>query len=139
MKDLRSVWFQDLEEIGDVYEIEMRKRQVVINRPFQVGIAVYQMAQPLILQFYYNCLDRYLDRRDFKLMQMDTDSLYFGLSRGTLEDAVQPEMREEFEEQKKGMVCLGQMERKRAGHHQHLFVFFLKNQQLELALWDYFV
>ena len=65
MKDLRSVWFQNLEEIGDVYEIEMRKRQVVINRPFQVGIAVYQMAKLQILQFYYDCLDRYLDRRDF--------------------------------------------------------------------------
>ena len=75
MKDLRSVWFQDLAEIGDVYEIEMRKRQVVINRPFQVGIAVYQMAKLRILQFYYDCLDRYLDRRDFELMQMDTDRL----------------------------------------------------------------
>ena len=81
MKYLRSVWFQDLEEIGDVYEIEMRKRQVVINRPFQVGIAVYQMAKLRILQFYYDCLDRYLDRRDFELMQMDTDSLFFGLSK----------------------------------------------------------
>ena len=49
MKDLQSVWFQDLKEIGDVYEIEMRKRQVVINRPFQVGIAVYQMAKLQIL------------------------------------------------------------------------------------------
>ena len=81
MKDLRSVWFQDLEEIGDVYEIEMRKRQVVINRRFQVGITVYQMAKLRTLQFYYDCLDRYLDRRDFELMQMDTDSLYFGLSK----------------------------------------------------------
>ena len=81
MKDLRSVWFQDLEEIGEVFEIEMRKRQVVINRPFQVVIAVYQMGKLRILQFYYDCLDRYLDRRDFELMQMDTDSLYFGLSK----------------------------------------------------------
>ena len=93
MKDLRSVWFQDLEEIAGVYEIEMRKRQVVINKPFRVGIAVYQMAKLRILQFYYDCLDRYLDRRDFQLMQMDTDSLYFGLSRETLKEAVRPEMR----------------------------------------------
>ena len=32
---------------------------------------------------------------------MGIDSLYFGLSRETLEDAVRPEMREEFEERKK--------------------------------------
>ena len=112
MKDLRSVWFQDLEEIGDVYEIEMRKRQVVMNRPFQVGIAVYQMAMLRILQFYYDCLDRYLDRRDFP--QMDTDSLYFGLSKKkTLEEAVRPEMREEFEERKKEWFAWE--EEKRAG------------------------
>ena len=37
MKDLRSVWLQDLEELGDVYEIEMRKRQVVINRTLSSG------------------------------------------------------------------------------------------------------
>ena len=87
---------------GDVYEIEMRKRQVVINRPFQVGIAVYQMAKLRILQFYYDCLDRYLDRRDFELMQMDTDSLFLGLSKKkTLEEAVRPEMLEEFEARKK--------------------------------------
>ena len=101
MRDLRSVWFQDLKEIGDVYEIEMRKRKVVINRPFQVRIAVYQMAKLRILLFYYDCLDRYLDRRDFKLMQMDTDNLYFGQSRKTLEEAVRPEMREELEARKK--------------------------------------
>ena len=96
------MWFQDLEEIGDVYEIEMRKRQVVINRPFQVGIAVYQMAKLRILQFYYDCLDRYLDRGDFELMQMDTESLYFGLSEKSAE--MLPEMRDEFEARKKRMV-----------------------------------
>ena len=116
MKDLRSVWFQELEEIGDVYEIEMRKRKVVINRPFQVGIAVYQMAKLRILQLYYTCLDRYLDRRDFELIQMDTDSLYFGLSRETLEEAVRPEIREEFEARKKnGLHGTNGAERKRAG------------------------
>ena len=93
----------------------MRKRKVVINRPFQVGIAVYQMAKLRILQFYYDGLDRYLDRQGFELMQMDIDSLYFGLSKETLEEAVRPEMREEFEARKKRMVRLGQMERKRAG------------------------
>ena len=118
MKDQRSVWFQDLEEIGDVFEIEMRKRQVVINRPFQVVIAVYQMGKLQILQFYYDCLDRYLDRRDFELMQMDTDSLYFGLSKKKKKHwkrLFRPGNAGEFEAREKRMVCLGQMERKRAG------------------------
>jgi len=36
---LCSAWFEDLTEIGDVYEITSRKRRVTIHRPFQVGIA----------------------------------------------------------------------------------------------------
>ena len=30
----RSVWFDDMEEIGDAFEIEFRKEKVTINRPF---------------------------------------------------------------------------------------------------------
>ena len=41
-KHLRSVWFEDLEEIGDAYKIE---NKVTIHRPFQVGIVVYQLAK----------------------------------------------------------------------------------------------
>ena len=73
-KDLRSVWFQDLEEIGDEYEIEIKMSLVEIDRPFQVGIAVYQMTKLRVLHFYYECLDKFVDRRD-ELIQIDTDSL----------------------------------------------------------------
>lgn len=73
-KDLRSVWFKDLEESGDEYEIEMKMRQVEIDSPFQVGIAVYQMAKLRVLHFYCACLDKFVDRR-YELIQMDTDSL----------------------------------------------------------------
>ena len=34
-----------------------------------------------MLQFYYDCLDRYLDRSDFEMVQMDTNSLYFAVSK----------------------------------------------------------
>ena len=64
-KHLRSVWFEDLEEIGDAYKIESRKNKVTINRPFQVGSVVYQLAKLRMLQFYYDFLDHYLDRRDY--------------------------------------------------------------------------
>ena len=74
-KHLRSAWFKDLEEIGDAYKIELRKDKLTIKNPFQVGIVVYQLAKLRKLQFYYEFLDVYLDRRDFKLIQMDTDSM----------------------------------------------------------------
>ena len=40
-KNLRSAWFKDLQEIGDAYRIELRKPNLTIERPFQVGIVVY--------------------------------------------------------------------------------------------------
>ena len=100
-KHLRSAWFKDLEEIGDAYKIELRKDKLTIERPFQVGIVVYQLAKLRMLQFYYEFLDHYIDRRDFELIQMDTDSMYFALSHEKLEDAIKPGYEVQFEEYKK--------------------------------------
>ena len=100
-KHLRSAYFEGLEEIGDAYKIESRKNKVTINRPFQVGIVVYQLAKLRMLQFYYDFLDHYIDRRDYELIQIDTDSMYFALSYDTLEEAVKPELKLEFENNKK--------------------------------------
>ena len=100
-RHLRSAYFEDLEEIGDAYKIESRKKDVKINRPFQVGIVVYQLAKLRMLQFYYDFLDNYIDRRDYELIQMDTDSMYFALSYDTLEEAIKPELMKEFKREKK--------------------------------------
>ena len=61
---LRSAWFADIEEIGDAYKIELRKEKLTIDRPFQIGIVVYQLAKLRKLEFYYEFLDYYIDRRD---------------------------------------------------------------------------
>lgn len=37
---------------SDVHEIELRKCKVVTDKPFHMGIVVYQMAKPLALQFF---------------------------------------------------------------------------------------
>ena len=63
------------------------------------------MAKLRMLQFYYDFLDRYLDRKDFELIQMDTDSNYMAISGKTLEEIVKPEMREEFEKEKKNWLA----------------------------------
>ena len=102
---LRSAYFEDLDEIGQAYELESRKPRITIRRPFQIGIAVYQLAKLRMLQFYYDFLDRYLDRKDFELIQMDTDSNYLAISGKKLEDIVKPEMKVEFEEQKKNWLA----------------------------------
>ena len=102
---LRSAYFSDLDEIGEAYELESRKPRVTIRRPFQIGIAVYQLAKLRMLEFYYDFLDRYFDRKDFELIQMDTDSNYLAISGKKLEDIVRPEMKAEFEKQKKNWLA----------------------------------
>ena len=81
--------------------MESRKPRITIRRPFQVGIAVYQLAKLRVLEFYYDFLDKYIDRRDFELIQMDTDSNYMAISAESLEDIVRPELKAEFVAQKK--------------------------------------
>ena len=102
---LRSAYFEDLDELGQAYELESRKPRVTIRRPFQVGIAVYQLAKLRMLEFYYDFLDKYISRKDFKLIQMDTDSNYMAISGECLEDIVRPHLREEFEADKKNWLA----------------------------------
>jgi len=97
---LRSAYFSDLEEVGQAYELESRKQRITIRRPSQVGIAVHQLAKLRMLEFYYDFLDKYIDRRDFELIQMDTDSNYMAISGERLEYIVRPELKQEFEAEK---------------------------------------
>ena len=49
-----------------------------------------------MLQFHFDVGDRFLDRKDYQLCEMDTDSLYMALSTPSFEEAIKPEMRKEF-------------------------------------------
>ena len=104
-KIFRSPFFEDLEEINEgVFEVRQRKRKVTITRPYQCGIAVYQLAKLRMLEFYYDFLDKFCDRRDFELIQMDTDSFYMALSAEDFDDIIKPEMKELYKEEKKNWL-----------------------------------
>lgn len=98
---LQSVYFEDLEEIGEAYELESQKSRVTINRAFQVGIAVYQLVKLRMLEFYLDFLDWFVAGQDFELIQMDTGSNYLVISGESLDEVVKPEMREVFEAEKR--------------------------------------
>ena len=74
---------------------------MTITRPYQCGIAVYQLAKLRMLEFYYDFLDKFCDRRDFELIQMDTDSFYMALSANDFDDIIKPEMKELYSEAEK--------------------------------------
>jgi len=42
----------------------------------------------------------FVDRKDFELIQMDTDSLYFALSANKLEEVVKSKLQTKFEKRK---------------------------------------
>ena len=75
--------------------------------PFKLGLpsTKYQLAKLRILEFYHDFLDRFVDCKDFELIQMDTDSLYFALSANKLEEVVKSELQTEFENSKKDWLA----------------------------------
>jgi hypothetical protein len=53
-----------------------------------------------MLDFYYNFIDKYIDRLDFELLEMDTDSNYFAFSEDGIEKLIKSEMKKEYEKDK---------------------------------------
>ena len=62
------------------------------KRPYQCGIAVYQLAKMRMLELCYDFLDKYLSKQDFELHYMDTDSFYLAMSGDFLDEIVKPVM-----------------------------------------------
>ena len=100
-KIFRSPYFDDLEKISEgAFEVRQRKRQVTITLPYQCGIAVYQLAKLRMLEFYYDFVDKFCDRRNFELIQMDTDSFYMALSAEDFDEIVRPDLKELYKDEK---------------------------------------
>ena len=98
---INSPFFRELNPIDDdTYEVQSSKKKIKLDLPLQVGFFVYQYAKLRMLQFYYDFLDKYVDRSDFEYCEMDTDSAYIAISGESLEDLVKPEMMHEFENDK---------------------------------------
>ena len=54
-----------------------------------------------MLEFYYDFLDKYVDRRHSELIQMDTDSMYMALSEENLDDVIRPELMDYYQKHDK--------------------------------------
>lgn len=80
----------------DISEVELARARIHWNLPNQIAYAVYQLSKLQILSFMYDCLDYYVDRNKYDLIQSDTDSLYLSISASSLEEVVKPERKREF-------------------------------------------
>ena len=81
--------FRQLEVVTDnAYEIEMSKGVVTNTLPLNIGFFVYQYVKIRMLQFYYDFVDRYVERHLFQYCEMDTDSAYIALAGESIDDLV---------------------------------------------------
>jgi hypothetical protein len=81
----------------DLFEVQMAKKVINQDIPIILGFFVLAYAKLRMLSFYYDSLCKYVDKEKFQCIQMDTDSLYFGLAAKSLAEAIKPEMREEYD------------------------------------------
>ena len=90
VNDLAFIGLTELS--GDLFEVELSKSRITLDLPVVLGFAILQYAKLRMLQFYYDCLDKYIDRTDIERTEMDTDSLYFAISGKNLEDVIKPDI-----------------------------------------------
>ena len=88
--------FRKLDILGDnYYEISKTKKSIKMDLPIQIGFFVYQYAKLRMLEFYYDLIDKFLDRSDFEYCEMDTDSAYIALSGESVDALIKPELQAE--------------------------------------------
>ena len=98
-KKIGSILFKDANQYGDIYELTSDKRTVRQNIPIQVASSIYDDSKLTMSKFYYDCVDKYIDRKDFQYIEMDTDSAYMALTDDFFK-LIKPEMKEIFEKDK---------------------------------------
>ena len=94
-KKVGSCLFKDANQYGNVFEISSDFHRTKQNIPIQIACSIYDDAKLKMSQFYYDCVDKYLDLSDYQYIQMDTDSAYISLT-GHFEDLIKPGMKEEY-------------------------------------------
>ena len=80
----------------DAYEVTSNKARVTYDLPLHIGFFVYQYAKLRMLQFYYDFIDRYVERPLYQYCEMDTDSAYIALAGDSIDDLVSAEHREYY-------------------------------------------
>lgn len=85
-------FLKNYEELNHkIYEVTKEKSKIVHHLPLQIGLGVYSYAKLRMLEFW-NFINTYLENNLYRLMEMDTDSLYIAFTRDTIDECVKPEL-----------------------------------------------
>jgi hypothetical protein len=98
---VKDPFFRQCNQLNDTtFEVEMSKKTITLDLPLHIACFVYQYANLCMLEFYYDLMDTFIDRRDFQYCCMDTDSAYMGLSADSLEEVIKPELKHRYQSEK---------------------------------------
>ena len=96
-KLINSFNFKHLENMNNgIFEVEMYKKKVLLDTPIQIGFFILQYAKLRMLEFYHDCLVKYLKPNSFELTEMDTDSMYMALNNISLDECIRDEYKEKY-------------------------------------------
>ena len=63
--------------LNGYYEVEKTKQKIILDLPIHnLSVFILNYAKLRMLEFYYDCVDKYFSREDFEYSEMDTDSAY---------------------------------------------------------------
>ncbi len=86
--------------MAKIYEVISTKRETTMDCPLQIGVVVYHLANICMLKVFNDFIDQYVDRRDFELLEINTDSNYLAYSEESIDKLIKPELRDEYENNK---------------------------------------
>ena len=76
VKLIRRKTFVDMEHVkGGIYMVKLKPSTYVEDVPVALGSFILTKAKHVMLDFYFNFMDHYYDRRYWELCSMDTDSV----------------------------------------------------------------
>ena len=78
----------------DIYEVKSLKNK--IDLLIQIGLNVYLNSKLHMLKFFYLFLKKYIPYRHFKLLETDTDSIHFSISKENLDDCTPPHLKPSY-------------------------------------------
>ena len=90
--------FYSLTELSNgYYQVEKMKQKIILDLPIHLNVFILNYAKCHMLEFYCDCVDKYLSHEDFEYSEMDTDLAYMAISGDSFESLIKPYLREEFE------------------------------------------
>ena len=104
------------EDKNKLYEIVNSKIRVQENCPIQGACQIYSGAKQRMLEFYYDFVDKYIERKNYQLMYQDTDSCWLAFTQeNPFETLIKPELVSEYELEKEKYLAISDYDQRTAG------------------------